>query len=83
MTLNLFVYYNSAGDFWVMDISDASGNPLVSSVPLLTGVWPASNLLMPYAYMGIGSCVIIDLTGTGGIPDSTTLGTGYKNLWSN
>jgi hypothetical protein len=35
---------------WVMDISDSSGNPIISGIPLVTG----ADLLEQYAYLGIG-----------------------------
>lgn len=35
---------------WLLDISDASGTPLVSSIPLVTG----ADLLEQYAHLGIG-----------------------------
>lgn len=35
---------------WVLDIADASGNPLVQGIPLVTGC----DLLKQYGYLGIG-----------------------------
>jgi type 1 fimbria pilin len=67
---------------WMMDIADQFGNPLVSSVPLITGVWPAANILAPYDYLGIGSAFIINQSGSAvNIPDSTNLGTQFQLLF--
>jgi hypothetical protein len=67
----------------MMDIADNLGNPLVSSVPLLTGQFPAANILAPWEYMGIGSAFIIKQSGMGSaadIPDDTNLGSQFLLL---
>ena len=67
---------------WMMDVSDQYGKPLVSSVPLITGVWPAANVLAPWDYLRIGSAFIINQTGgASDIPDDTNLGSAYQMLW--
>jgi hypothetical protein len=81
VTLSLRLCYNAVAGFWTMDIADALGNPLVSSVPLLTGQWPAANILAPYGYLGIGDAFVLDLSGTGGWPDNANLGSQYLLLW--
>lgn len=82
LTLNLRLYYNTQGRFWVMDISDQQGNPLVRSVPLITGYWPAANILGPYDYLKIGSAFVINQSGTSQEnPDDTDLGTDFLLLW--
>jgi hypothetical protein len=84
-TLNLTIYYNENGingNHWVMDIADQYGNPLVNSVPLVTGVWPGGNILAPFDYLWIGSATVLNLSGSAtDIPDSTSLGTGYVLAW--
>lgn len=83
-TLRLAVYYNRITGFWVMDIASQAGVPLVTSVPLLTGVWPAANILMPYQYLNIGSAYIINISGTSlDYPNETTLGNGFYLIWDN
>jgi len=82
LTLNLQLRYNTAGGFWVLSIADRDGNALVSSVPLITGAWPAANILAPYHYLGIGSAVVINMSG--GVPDwpdEQSLGNGFELLW--
>jgi hypothetical protein len=82
LTLNLGLRYNTQAGFWVMDIADQTGNPLVSSVPLLTGAWPAANILAPYDYLGIGSAYVINQSGAASDwPDDTNLGSGFVLLW--
>lgn len=83
LTLNLRFYYNRQAGFWAMDIADKSGNPIVSSVPLITGVWPGANILAPYDYMQIGSAYLINQNGAvTDWPDDTNLGTGFCMVWS-
>jgi hypothetical protein len=85
LTLNLEIYYNENGengDFWSMDVSDQNGNLLVASVPLVTGAWPAANVLAPFDYLRIGSAYMINASGgSTDIPDSTTLGAQFLLIW--
>ena len=82
--LSLFLYYNSMGGYWVMNISDQTGNPLVYGAPLLTGVWPAANILAPYQYLNIGSAFVINAgNSTNDYPSNAAndLGTNFLLLW--
>lgn len=82
LTLNIGLSYNQYGQFWAMSISDQFGNPLVNSAPLLTGVWPAANILSPYDYMGIGSAYLINQNGAlTDWPNDTNLGNQFALLW--
>ncbi|HJX54078.1 MAG TPA: hypothetical protein VJ801_15025 [Polyangia bacterium] len=82
LTLNLRLYYNTQGGFWVLDISDQTDNLLVASVPLITGSWPAANILAPYAHLGIGSAFVINQSGAArDWPDDTGLGTDFVLIW--
>lgn len=82
LVLDLRVYYNSGAQFWAMDIADQTGNPLISSVPLLTGVWPSSNILAPWDYMQIGACYIVNVSGSvTDIPNANNLGSGFIIVW--
>ncbi len=47
-----------------MDIADASGNPMVGSIPLVTG----ADLLEQYAYLGFGGALLV--VTTQGPPDT-------------
>lgn len=83
LTLHLAISFSAMAGYWVMSISDAHGNLLLSSIPLLTGQWPAANLLSQYAYLKIGSAYLVSSNGAGvDYPDSTTLGSAFKLVWS-
>jgi hypothetical protein len=82
-TLQLTFIWNKAAGYWVMSVADALGNPLLSSIPLVCGYYPAANVLQQYAYLGIGSAYVLNSSGTNqDIPDSTTLGSDFLLLWS-
>ncbi len=82
LRLQLFLYFNEMSQYWVLDISDSAGNLLVQDVPLLTGTWPAGNLLAQYGYLNIGSAYIINLGQTpNDYPNSTELGNNFLLLW--
>lgn len=73
-TLTLNINYLAMAGYWVMAVVDAAGTLLLSGVPLLTGSYPAANLLAQYQYMQIGSAYLLN-TGSGLIdsPGQTTL----------
>jgi hypothetical protein len=60
LTLNLGVSYNAMAGYWQMSIADVNGNPLVASVPLVTGEYPAANLLAQYGYLAIGDAYLLN-----------------------
>lgn len=86
LTLNLIISFNEVGQFWVMQVFDQFGNALLSDVPLLTGYWPAANILGPWEYMQIGSAFVIANTGTpadSDWPGVTGWGAGgFQLLWA-
>lgn len=47
---------------WVLDITDAQGAPVVSGIPLVTGI----DLLAPYAYLGLGGSLVVQTDGDPG-----------------
>ena len=80
----LSVGYNRISNFWAMDIATPFGIPIVSSVPLLTGSWPAANILMPFQYLNIGSAFILNVSGgRTDRPLSTNFGTSFFLLLGN
>ena len=80
--LNLVLRFNEMGGWWTMTILDHNNNLVLDSVPLLTGAYPAANILAPYAYLGIGSAYIINASSTTqDWPDNTNLGTDFLLLW--
>lgn len=77
--------YNAVAQYWTMSVKDEeTGEDLLRSVPLLTGEYPATNLLEQYSYMGIGSAVIVPvgITDKTKVPDDNTLGTNFLLVWS-
>jgi len=82
LRLQLFIYFNDMAQYWAMQILDSSGNILISEVPLLTGSWPAANMLAQYGYMNIGSAYLINLGQTSDdYPNQNELGNNFILLW--
>jgi hypothetical protein len=82
LRLQLEIYFNEMSQYWVMDISDSQGNLLISDIPLLTGSWPAANMLAQYGYMNIGAAYLINLGQVADdYPNSSELGSGFALLW--
>ena len=82
LTLQLAISFSAMAGYWMMSILDAQGILLLSSIPLLTGQWPAANLLSQYAYLKIGSAYLVSNGAGVDYPDSTTLGSAFKLVWS-
>ena len=73
--------WNRIGSFWVASVYDQAGNPLVTSLPLLTGDWPAGNLMAPFDYLGIGTWCMINQNGAAtDWPNAQNLGVGFVLL---
>ena len=84
LKLNLSIQFNEIAQYWTMSIADANNNPILASVPLLTGSWPAANILGQYQYKQIGSCYLLNLTNGGpnlDYPNGQNLGTDFILLW--
>jgi hypothetical protein len=60
LTLNLTVGFSEMAGYWQMSVSDINNNLLIASVPLITGWYPAANLLAQYGYLQIGSAYILN-----------------------
>lgn len=76
--------YNTEGSFWHMDISDGNtGEMLIAGVPLVTGEFPAANILRQFEYIGIGAAVVLAVTDktASDIPGLNDLGTDFVLLW--
>lgn len=83
LTLQLGVNYNGAAGYWVLSVADQNGTPLLDSIPMVCGYYPAANILQQYAYLGIGSAFLINASGVDqDSPDNTNLGTDFLLLWS-
>lgn len=82
VSLQLRVRFNEIAGYWVLTIKDRSDNLLVDSIPMITGVYPAANLLQQHAYLKIGSAFVINASGVAADwPDSTNLGTDFCLVW--
>jgi hypothetical protein len=83
LTLNLSISWSSMAGYWVMTVYDAARNLLVDSIPMVTGWYPAANLLAQQGYLQIGSAYIIN-NGAAGIdyPLMNDLGNDFALLWS-
>jgi len=65
LTLNLELGYSEMAGYWQLSVSDVNGNSLVASVPLVTGWYPAANVLAQYEYLQIGNAYLLN---TGNAP---------------
>jgi len=54
-TYALTVKWNGVNAAWTLDIASADGTPIVSGIPLVTGV----DLLEPFQYLGIGGSLLV------------------------
>jgi hypothetical protein len=83
LTLELELNYNEMANYWVMSISNGQGNLLLTSIPLITGSYPAANILGQYGYLEIGSAYIINASNTPltDYPNNYSLGTDFVLIW--
>jgi hypothetical protein len=54
VTYGFTVSWNVQNSSWIIDISDASGNPILSGIPMVTGV----DLLEFYGYLGFNFALV-------------------------
>jgi hypothetical protein len=47
--------FNSAAQSWMLSIADENKNPILSSIPVVTGL----DLLAPYRYTGIEGSIVV------------------------
>jgi hypothetical protein len=75
--------YNEVSQEWFLTIANGLGQLYVDSLPLVTGNSPASNILRQFAYLGIGSAFVINVSGVTSpdFPNDTDLGTDYILIW--
>jgi hypothetical protein len=82
LTLNLVISWSAMAGYWTMSISDVNDVLLLDSIPLITGWYPAANILCQYEYLQIGSAFILnDGNSESDYPGSTDLGTAFSLLW--
>lgn len=83
LRLALSITYNEMANYWIMQVVDAGGNILVDNVPLITGSWPAANVLNAYQYLQIGSAYVINVSNANvnDYPNATDLGSDFILVW--
>lgn len=83
LTLNLTINYMEIGQYWYMQVADANNKLLLAQIPLLTGSWPAANILEQYQYLRIGSAYVLNISNTDVVdyPDANNLGTDFVLMW--
>ena len=81
--LQIGLRFNEYAGYWVMSITNRNTQTmLIDSLPLISGDYPAGNLLGQYDYLGIGSAAIINAGNAPmDYPDSTNLGTDFLLVW--
>jgi hypothetical protein len=82
LTLNLTIRWNEMAGYWVMSISDSADDLLLDGIPLITGWYPAGNLLAQYNYLHIGSAFIINVGNSNSdYPGQNDLGSAFILVW--
>jgi len=82
LTVKILLSFNSMAGYWVMDIQDQNGNELYVGIPVLTGYWPAANLLEQQQYLGIGAVYIINASQSPlDSPNTSSFGSDFLLLW--
>lgn len=83
LTIRIQLRWNIQAQYWVMSIINIkTGDYYVDDIPLMAGVMPTVNLLQPHNYLKIGSCYIVNISGTDSdIPDQYNLGSDFILLW--
>lgn len=71
-------YRDAGGAGWVLDIADKNGKPLVSGIPIVTGV----NLLEQYSHLGFaGRLWVQGAADPDDVPTFEDLGIGSHVFW--
>ncbi|WP_062306562.1 phage baseplate plug family protein [Alicyclobacillus sendaiensis] len=83
VTLTFSFTWNDVGDYWFMSITDNNGNLLLDAIPVITGQYPAADILRQYQYLNIGSAYLVPASA--GLPDNPSfddLGSDYLLVWT-
>ena len=81
---DLRLTYNFEGHFWKLDIMDGITKEMIlSNVPLVTGNYPAHNILRQFRHLGIGELYVISATDDvdEDRPTGKDLGTDFYLVW--
>ena len=85
LSLDFALYYNTEAKYWIMGVSDAvTGRSFVSDIPLISGIYPAANLLEQFHHLNIGSACLIKINPDNflDMPDDKSLGNDFLLAWS-
>lgn len=83
ITLSFTFTYNAQGGYWFMSVTDASNTLLLDGVPVITGQYPAANILGQYQHLGIGSAYLVPVSSVlADNPDFDSLGSDFVLVWS-
>ncbi|RKN74996.1 phage baseplate plug family protein [Paenibacillus ginsengarvi] len=84
ITLGFTFTWNGQGQYWFISVTDTrSKQLLIDAVPLVTGKYPAADILGQYTYLGIGSAAVVPVSVTvEGIPTIDNLGTDFVLVWT-
>jgi len=83
VTLTFSFMWNDVGGYWFMSITDNNGNLLLDAIPVITGQYPAADILRQYQYLNIGSAYLVPASA--GLPDNPSfddLGSDYLLVWT-
>lgn len=82
LTLNFTLTWSEMAGYWVLAVFDVNNNLLIDSIPLITGWYPAGNILAQYGYLKIGSAFILNEGNSfSDYPGKTDLGSAWALLW--
>jgi hypothetical protein len=82
LTLNLALRFSNMAGYWVLSIYDQSGDIILDSLPMVTGWYPAGNILAQYGYLKIGAAYLLNQgNDASDYPGTTDLGTGFQLCW--
>ena len=84
LTLNMDLRYNEVADYWVLSVFDSVQNLIIDSLALITGDFPAANILGQFAYLGIGSAFVVNASQVTdpNFPNNLDLGSDFVLVWS-
>lgn len=83
VSLGVTLRYSEPAAYWVMTLVDEAGNLLLDSVPLVTGQFPAANILGQYQHLEIGSAYVVNASSVPApdYPNNLDLGTDFLLAW--
>jgi hypothetical protein len=83
LTLDVTLRYNAMGAYWIMSIANATtGELILDSIPLITGDFPAANILGQFSHLNIGSAYVLNVSNSIlNYPDNQSLGSDFVLCW--